>query len=150
MKLGLVQRRQEQTIDARLYREFGVKAQSLNQTVGELSGGNQQKVVLAKWLALHPKVLILDEPTGGVDVAGKEEIHKLIDSLASEGLAILVISSDMPEILALSDRVIVIREGRLAGELPAGSSAAEVLSLAISSGKGAAGPEPIIMNTASA
>jgi rhamnose transport system ATP-binding protein len=143
MKFGLVKRRQEQTIAARLFREFGVKAQSLTQSVGELSGGNQQKVVLAKWLALHPKVLILDEPTRGVDVAGKEEIHKLIDSLASEGLAILVISSDMPEILTLSDRVIVIREGRFAGELPADSSAAEVLGLSISRGKGAAGPEPL-------
>jgi ABC-type sugar transport system ATPase subunit len=108
-----------------------VRANDVTQPVGELSGGNQQKVVLAKWLATEPKVLILDEPTRGVDVGAKEEIHKLIDDLAKQGLGILVISSDLPEILALSDRIIVIREGRIAGELPGGSNAEDVLQLAV-------------------
>jgi ABC-type sugar transport system ATPase subunit len=108
-----------------------VRAKGVTQPVGELSGGNQQKVVLAKWLATTPKVLILDEPTRGVDVGAKEEIHKLIDGLAKQGLGILLISSDLPEILALSDRIIVIREGRIAGEVPGGSEAEAVLQLAV-------------------
>ena len=84
--------------------------------VSRLSGGNQQKVVLAKALAREPEVLLLDEPTRGVDVGAKAEIHALIDGLAREGKAVLVISSEMEELLALSDRVLVMREGRLTGE----------------------------------
>jgi len=89
---------------------------SSRQTVKELSGGNQQKVVLAKWLMSEPKVLILDEPTRGVDVGAKAEIHALIDDLVGKGLAILLVSSDLPELLDLSDRVLVMKEGRLVGE----------------------------------
>ena len=90
-------------------------------------------MVLAKWLATDPKVLILDEPTRGVDVGAKGEIHKLIDGLAQQGLGILVISSDLPEILALSDRILVISEGRMMGELPGGASSEDVLGLAVGS-----------------
>ena len=86
--------------------------------VAGLSGGNQQKVVLAKWLAARCRVLILDEPTRGVDVGAKAEIHALIDALAAEGNAVLLISSELPEIMRLSTRVLVLREGRLVGELP--------------------------------
>src|SRR5437016_699411 len=110
-----------------------IRCSDVYQQAGQLSGGNQQKVVLAKWLATDPKVLILDEPTRGVDVGAKGEIHKLIDGLAQQGLGILVISSDLPEILALSDRILVISEGRLVGELPGGSSDESVLSLAVGS-----------------
>jgi ribose transport system ATP-binding protein len=114
-----------------------VRASSVRQNVGELSGGNQQKVLLAKWLATGPRVMILDEPTRGVDVGAKEEIHRLIDRLAAEGLGILLISSDLPEVLAMCDRIIVVREGRVAGELSHGCSAEDVLQLAVLSG----GPE---------
>ena len=89
---------------------------SVAQPVRELSGGNQQKVVLAKWMLAGPKVLLLDEPTRGVDVGAKEEFHRLIRELADAGRAILLVSSDLPEILDLADRVLVMREGRLVGE----------------------------------
>ena len=90
----------------------------LDSPVAALSGGNQQKVVLTKWLAARSPVLIVDEPTSGVDVGAKAEIHALIDELAASGAAILLISSEMPEILNLSTRILVFREGRIAGEVP--------------------------------
>jgi rhamnose transport system ATP-binding protein len=132
-RLGWLRRRKERSVAADWFRRLDVRARSVAQPVAELSGGNQQKVVLAKWLATDPKVLILDEPTRGVDVGAKGEIHKLIDSLAQQGLGILVISSDLHEILALSDRILVISEGRMMGELPGDSSSEEVLGLAVGS-----------------
>src|SRR5581483_6105574 len=81
-----------------------------------LSGGNQQKVVLAKWLSRRPSLLIVDEPTRGIDIGTKAEVHRLIESLAREGVAVLVISSELPEVLALADRILVMHEGRLAAE----------------------------------
>ncbi|WP_413989865.1 sugar ABC transporter ATP-binding protein [Labrys okinawensis] len=96
---------------------FSIKTPAIEQLVGLLSGGNQQKVVLAKWLASKPRVLIVDEPTRGVDVGTKAEIYALMRELAREGLAILVISSDLPEVLTISDRILVMRAGRLAGEI---------------------------------
>ena len=89
-----------------------------------LSGGNQQKVVVAKWLAAKPRVLLLDEPTKGVDVGAKFEIHEMIRRQAADGLAVLVVSSDLPEVLALADRILVMKEGALQGEL-AGAAATE-------------------------
>ena len=86
--------------------------------MGKLSGGNQQKVVLGKWLATKPRVLIMDEPTRGIDVGAKAEIHRLMSELAGQGLAILMISSELPEILGMSDRVLVMRQGRLVAEFP--------------------------------
>ncbi len=94
-----------------------MKTASPTKSVGLLSGGNQQKVVLGKWLARQPRVLIFDEPTRGVDVGARSEIYALMDQLAGEGVAILMISSDLEEILGMSDRVLVLHEGRLAGEL---------------------------------
>ena len=82
-----------------------------------LSGGNQQKVVLSKWLAAEPRVLILDEPTRGVDVGAKADVHRTISHLATQGLAIILISSELPEVLGMSDRIVVLREGRVAAEL---------------------------------
>lgn len=103
---------------------------SVTQPVRELSGGNQQKVVLAKWLLTDPKILILDEPTRGVDVGAKAEVHRLIRELAGRGIAVLLVSSDLPELLALSDRVIVMREGRMAATLGRSEASPEAVMLA--------------------
>ncbi len=117
---------------------LSIKTPSVRQQALALSGGNQQKVVLGKWLATQPKVLILDEPTRGVDVGAKAEIHRIIDELAHRGLAIILISSDLPEILGMSDRVAVLREGRLAGIVDRGEATAErVLRLAFGAAKAA-------------
>jgi inositol transport system ATP-binding protein len=94
-----------------------IKTPSLNQPVMFLSGGNQQKVLVSRWLATTPYLLILDEPTRGIDVATKSEIYKLMSNLAKEGKAIILISSEMPEILAMSDRIMVMHEGRKVGEI---------------------------------
>ena len=99
-------------------KRLGIKTPSVEQTVGNLSGGNQQKVVIAKWVARSPKVLIVDEPTRGIDIAAKADVHRLLQELAARGMAIIVVSSDLPEVLAISDRVIVVREGAIAAELP--------------------------------
>ncbi|GAA3451305.1 sugar ABC transporter ATP-binding protein [Dactylosporangium matsuzakiense] len=95
-----------------------VKAGRLNNAVGTLSGGNQQKVVLAKWLATAPRVLIVDEPTRGIDVGTKAEVHRLLSRLAGEGVAVLMVSSELPEVLGMADRVLVMHEGRLAADIP--------------------------------
>ena len=97
-----------------LGRRLDVRAANWEQTLGELSGGNQQKVVIAKWLAVRPKVIILDEPTKGIDVGSKAAVHDFIGELAEEGLAVMLISSELPEIMGLADRVIVMHEGRIA------------------------------------
>jgi rhamnose transport system ATP-binding protein len=97
--------------------QFNVRMTGVDQEVGALSGGNQQKVVLAKWLASGPRVLILDEPTRGIDIGAKVEVHRLIAELAAKGLAIILISSDLPEVLAMSDRIIVLHEGRITAEI---------------------------------
>ncbi|WP_205315810.1 sugar ABC transporter ATP-binding protein [Nonomuraea lactucae] len=101
-----------------------------DREVRYLSGGNQQKVVLAKWMTVSPKVLIFDEPTRGVDVGAKAAIHELVRELAREGMAVLMISSELPELIGMSDRILVLREGRLVGELPAGSSEEAIMHLA--------------------
>jgi rhamnose transport system ATP-binding protein len=103
--------------DAQIFRDkLDIKAVNLQTIVGNLSGGNQQKVMLAKWLNTSPRLLIVDEPTRGIDVGAKAEVHHILRELASEGVAILIVSSDLPEVLSLADRIIVMREGRLAGE----------------------------------
>ncbi len=110
---------------------LSIRTTDIHKAAGQLSGGNQQKVVLAKWLALQPAVFLLDEPTRGVDVGSKREIYEVIESLAAQGAAVLMISSDLEEVLRLSDRVLVLHEGRLAGELPhAAMSEEAVMSLA--------------------
>jgi rhamnose transport system ATP-binding protein len=95
-----------------------VKAPRLGAAVSTLSGGNQQKVVLAKWLATDPKVLVVDEPTRGIDVGTKAEVHRLLSRLAADGLAVLMVSSELPEVLGMADRVLVMHEGRLVAEIP--------------------------------
>ena len=122
----------EETLAAGLARRLGIKTPSLFVPTRTLSGGNQQKVALARWLATEPRVLILDEPTQGIDVGAKAEIHRLMGELARQGFAILLISSELAELLALADRIAVMRGGRLAGILPGGEATRErVLHLAL-------------------
>ncbi|GAB2884315.1 sugar ABC transporter ATP-binding protein [Paraburkholderia jirisanensis] len=110
-----VRRAAEETRCREFVRTLGVKTPSIEQKVVNLSGGNQQKVVLAKWVARHPRVLIVDEPTRGIDIGAKAEVHALLGRLAAQGIAIIAISSDLQEVLAISDRILVVREGRLNG-----------------------------------
>jgi rhamnose transport system ATP-binding protein len=128
--LGFLQRRREREIAERLATDLQVKMGSLDQVVAALSGGNRQKVVLGKWLATEPRVLLLDEPTHGIDVGTKAQVHELIARLARQGLAILVISSDLPEVLAISDRILVIAEGFLTAEFRGGEVDQERVMLA--------------------
>lgn len=108
-----------------MFGKLKIKADSLFTTVGNLSGGNQQKVVLAKWLLIEPEVLLLDEPTRGVDVGAKQEIYAAINDLADAGMAIVIVSSELPEVLGLSDRVLVLHEGRVTGEFTREEATAE-------------------------
>ena len=116
-RFGLVSRRREQASALDYITALQVRATGPDQQSGTLSGGNQQKVVLAKWLVTKPSVLILDEPTRGVDVGAKAEVYRIIAELAEQGLAVVLISSELPEVLAMSHRILVFREGRVAGEL---------------------------------
>jgi ABC-type sugar transport system ATPase subunit len=112
--------------------DLQIKAPRLWQSVSSLSGGNQQKVVIAKWLALDPDLLILDEPTRGIDIGTKFELYRLIDEFAARGKAVLLVSSELPEILALSDRVLVMRNGAIVAELPHAEASEEaILSYAV-------------------
>jgi ribose transport system ATP-binding protein len=109
----------------------------LNEQVRNLSGGNQQKVVLAKWLATQPKVLLLDEPTRGIDINAKQEIYSIIDELARSGLGVVMVSSELPEILAIADRILVLAEGRLTAEFACGAATEEnVLKAALPAARG--------------
>lgn len=131
-RFHFVRSRMERSVVSNFVEKLEVRTPSLEQEVGKLSGGNQQKVVLARWLAARPKVLILDEPTRGVDIGAKAEIYRLIDELANEGLGIMFISSELPEILGLSDRIYVMQNGRITGELSATEATEEaVLELAM-------------------
>jgi ABC-type sugar transport system ATPase subunit len=117
-RAGVVDRGRERALAADYVARLRVKTPGVEAPVGQLSGGNQQKTVLARWLAVRPRLLILDEPTHGVDVGAKAEIYALVRALARDGLAILLISSELPEVIDLSDRVVVMRAGRVAGEVP--------------------------------
>jgi ABC-type sugar transport system ATPase subunit len=128
---GLIRRDLEDRIMDEAVRSLSVRMASPDVPIATLSGGNQQKIVIARWLARDPKLLILDEPTKGVDVGAKAEISEIIVRLAAEGRAILLVSSELPEVLALSDRVLVMRMGRIAAELDRASLNAErVMTLA--------------------
>jgi ABC-type sugar transport system ATPase subunit len=111
--------------------QFGIRARGPDQLVRQLSGGNQQKVVLGKWLATRPRILIMDEPTRGIDVGAKAEIHQLMRQLTGEGMAILMISSELPEVLGMSDRVIVMNAGRIISEFEKSQATAEVVGTAM-------------------
>jgi ABC-type sugar transport system ATPase subunit len=126
-RTGMLDRRKEKQIAKQYFDQLRVKAASLEAPVHSLSGGNQQKIVLAKWLARGGRLLIVDEPTRGVDVGAKAAIHALIDELARRGMAVMLISSDLPEVLNLSSRVIVMREGEMAGELSRAEASPETV-----------------------
>jgi len=114
---AFVSRRKEDELVEEYRRLLNIRMASPDQIVGNLSGGNQQKVVLARWLALRPRVLIVDEPTRGIDIGAKVEVHNLLIEMARSGIAIIVISSELPEVLALADRIVTMREGRVTGEI---------------------------------
>jgi ABC-type sugar transport system ATPase subunit len=133
---GCINHGAERRVVAEQRRVFAIKMTGPDQPVLRLSGGNQQKVVLARALLTEPAILLLDEPTRGIDVAAKAEVHALIRRLADEGRAVVLVSSEMPELLRLSDRLLVMRQGRVVGEMAArGATREEVLRLAMGMGK---------------
>ena len=129
---------------ARSYtRRLDLRAASLDQDIGQLSGGNQQKVIIAKWLAMKPRIIILDEPTKGIDIGSKAAVHDFMSELAAEGLAVIMVSSEIPEVLGMSDRVIVMREGRIAGTFEGDAMTPETLVRAAAGiGSDASAPVP--------
>jgi ABC-type sugar transport system ATPase subunit len=134
---GLISSRREAALAQKMIGDLRVKTPNADIAAQNLSGGNQQKLVIGKWLAANPRVLILDEPTRGVDVGAKAEIYKLIRQVAQTGMAILLISSDLPEVLLLSDRILVMRTGEIAGELSRAEATQEkALALAMPVGGG--------------
>ena len=138
-RLRLIDRAREERAAEGFRQRLDIKAPSPLHVVGKLSGGNQQKVMFGKWLNTRPKVFLLDEPTRGIDVGAKAEVHAMVRELAEEGMAILCISSDLPEVLAMSDRVLVMREGRQMGVLARGEATQEVvMSLATGNAAGTA------------
>ncbi|HVR00908.1 MAG TPA: ATP-binding cassette domain-containing protein, partial [Polyangia bacterium] len=137
---GWLRRGAERALGEETFRRLRMPAPNLGAATAGLSGGNQQKIVFAKWLAARCRLLMLDEPTRGVDVGAKAEIHALIRELAQAGTAVLLISSELPELLALSSRMLVLREGRLVGELARGADQAALMRLM--AGVDAAGPAP--------
>jgi len=126
-RFGLIERSKEYATAERYRERLRIRTPSIQQPVAMLSGGNQQKVMLSKWLNTRPQVLILDEPTRGIDVGAKAEVHQIINELSAQGLGIILISSDMPEILAMSDRILVMREGRQMGVFNRGKATQETI-----------------------
>ncbi|MCD9872601.1 multiple monosaccharide ABC transporter ATP-binding protein [Streptomyces guryensis] len=126
-KRGVVDEHEERKVSERFRKSMNIKAPTVFETVGRLSGGNQQKVVLSKWIFAGPEVLILDEPTRGIDVGAKYEIYTVIDQLAAEGKAVVFISSELPELLGMCDRIYTMAAGRLTGEVPRAEATQEVL-----------------------
>ena len=125
VKVVFINRRAERDVTKQYVKELQIKTPGIEQVVQNLSGGNQQKVVLAKWLFTKSQVLIFDEPTRGIDVGAKVEIYKLMNELARQGASVLMISSELPEVLGMCDRILVMHEGRLAGELARGAASQE-------------------------
>lgn len=124
---GFLDSRRERLLASELVERLGIRATSIEQTVETLSGGNQQKAVLARWFAMEPRVLLLDEPTRGVDIGARQEIYSLIDDLAGRGVGVLFASSDLEEVLNLADRTLVMHEGAIAGELAREDASEEAL-----------------------
>jgi ribose transport system ATP-binding protein len=129
-RLDWVNRARESAACNQFIRLLGIKTPSAEQKIKNLSGGNQQKVVIAKWVARRPRILIVDEPTRGIDIGAKAEVHTLLNKLAADGMSIIVVSSDLPEILAISDRIVVLKDGQLSGVLSRDKANEEAVMLA--------------------
>jgi rhamnose transport system ATP-binding protein len=129
VRRGWLQAKAEQSAAFEVARQMEVRANNIWQKARELSGGNQQKIVLGKWLSTKPRILILDEPTRGIDVGTKAAVHELMSQLASEGIAILMISSELPEVLGMSDRILVMREGHMTATLSRAEATQEKILL---------------------
>ena len=132
---GIIQRNQETVLVQNAKQDLAIQMASPDQHVQYLSGGNQQKVVLAKWLQTKPAVIILDEPTRGIDVGAKFEIYRLMRQLTDQGVAILMISSELPEVLGMSDRILVMHQGAMVGELPRAEATEERIIELATTGK---------------
>ena len=132
---GVMLEKQERDFTGLLAKRLSIKMASLDLEVGALSGGNQQKVVIAKWIGIGPQVLIMDEPTRGVDVGAKREIYELMNELTERGVAIIMVSSELPEVLGMSDRIIVIHEGKVTGELSKAEATQEKIMTFATGGK---------------
>jgi ribose transport system ATP-binding protein len=131
-RLGFIKYKAEYSLVKEYLQKLRIKTPSVETKIATLSGGNQQKVVLSKWLAIRPQILILDEPTRGIDVGAKAEIHRIISDLAAQGVGIIMISSELPEILGMSDRIIVMHEGRITGTLkPEEATQERIMALAV-------------------
>ena len=127
----MIQRKAQRAAADEYMKSISIKAPSVNQLVGNLSGGNQQKVVVGKWLARDSRVVIFDEPTRGIDVAAKVEIYHLMNQLKQQGIAVMFVSSELPEVLGIADRVIVMCDGQITGEVMARETTQnEILTLA--------------------
>jgi ribose transport system ATP-binding protein len=124
---GFLNRKKEEELTKKFSEKLKTRLASHKMAVKKLSGGNQQKVVIAKWLATNPKILLLDEPTRGIDVGAKAEIYQLINEMASQGMGIIVVSSELPEILAISDRILVLSESKLTATFSREEATEEVL-----------------------
>ena len=122
-----INERAESALVAQYRKALSIRMAGPEQIVANLSGGNQQKVVLARWLALQPKVLIVDEPTRGIDIGAKVDVHNLLFDMARSGIAVIAISSELPEVLAVSDRIVTMREGRVTGEVARADATQEKL-----------------------
>ncbi len=130
-KLGVVRTKKEEEMCAEAVQNLKIKTPNVDVLAGNLSGGNQQKVVVGKWLARNSRVVIFDEPTRGIDVAAKVEIYHLMNNLKKSGIAVMFVSSEMPEVMGIADRIIVMCDGRITGELAAkGATQNEILTMA--------------------
>jgi ABC-type sugar transport system ATPase subunit len=121
------QTEKEETLVDRLVEQLKIKTPTIQQVIAYLSGGNQQKVVVGKWLAVKSKILLLDEPTRGIDVGAKLEMYNLIDQLAHQGMAVILVSSELPEVLGMADRILVMRAGRIVGELSGNATEEDIM-----------------------
>lgn len=132
-RLGFVDQRGQRKREKAVAEQLRIRMANIDQPAESLSGGNQQKIVFGKWTTAHVKILLLDEPTRGVDVGARVEIYELIDEIVSRGGAVLMASSDLPEVLGMSDRILVMSNGKLSGQLSAGEATQEkIMALAVS------------------
>jgi ABC-type sugar transport system ATPase subunit len=125
--IGVIDASRERALAEKYVAQLGVKAPDIDTLVGTLSGGNQQKVILGRWLNAGPKIFILDEPTRGIDIGAKVEIYRLLDRLAGQGVAIIIISSELPEVIGMSDRILVMSEGAIVSEFARGTASKETI-----------------------